>query len=124
MFKKLIAFITLLCHMNSSMLLPQGAELDVFNWSGQQEDDINTVFEYVDQVILGHHDNTPEDEDDDSGQNLHLVKDVNYCFQPFFTPVERKVIITRKKPAYALFQLRKLSAVYQEILSPPPDQHC
>ena len=94
----------------------------MYNWNGQQEDDVNTVIEYIDQVVLGHHDPTPEDEDDDSGQNFHLAKDVNYCFQPFFTPLERKIIIIRKKSGYALFQLRKPSAVYQEIISPPPDR--
>jgi hypothetical protein len=124
MIKRLIAFITLLCHINSSMLLPQVAEQDIYNWCGQQQDDINTVVEYIDQVVLGHHDSTPEDEDDDSGQNLHLVKDVNYCYQPFFTPVERKVTITVKKPRYALYRLRSLSLVYPEIVSPPPEHGC
>lgn len=121
MLKKVIAFIILLCHMNTSMFLPQVAECDIYNSSGEQEDDINSVVEYVDQVILGHHDNTPEDEDDDSGQNFHLAKDVNYFFQPFFTPLERKLIVTSKKKRYAIFQTRKISAVYFDIISPPPE---
>ena len=72
--KKIVAFILLLCHMNTSMFLPQMDEEDVYIASGQQVDDINSVVEYVDQVMLGHKDDTPEDEDDDSGQNFLLVE--------------------------------------------------
>ncbi|MBE7172890.1 MAG: hypothetical protein INR73_20100 [Williamsia sp.] len=106
--------------MNSSMFLPQVAEQDIYNASGQQEDDVNTVVEYIDQVILGHHDNTPEDEDDDSGQNFHPAKDVNYCFQPLLITVKSKPIVLRQK-SYPNFQVGKISTIYNEIISPPPE---
>lgn len=51
------------------MLLPQVAEDDVF-MNGNYVDDINSVAEYVQQNLLQFDDETPEDEDDDNGQNF------------------------------------------------------
>ncbi len=121
MIKRVIAFIVLLVHMNSSMFLPQVAEQDIYDASGQQEDDINTVAEYVYQVILGHHDNTPEDEDDDSGQNFHLVNIVNYCYEPFFADVDITAVVSADKKQFISFNVQLIPAVSFEILSPPPD---
>ena len=64
--KKVFAFILLLCHLNTSMFLPQVDEDDQYDAHGQQIDDLNTVSEYIDQVVLGDVDKTPEDED-----NMH-----------------------------------------------------
>src|SRR5215211_5454050 len=69
MFKKLAAFLLLLSQINSSMLLPQAEDIDVYA-NGQQTDDKNTVVEYIQQEVLDIPDETPEDEDDDKGQNL------------------------------------------------------
>lgn len=121
MFKRVIAFIILLGHMNSSMFLPQVAEQDIYDANGQQEDDINTVAEYVYQVILGHHDNTPEDEDDDSGQNFHLINIVNYCYEPFFVDVDTTAVVSADKKHFISFNVQLIPAVSFEILSPPPD---
>ena len=49
------------------------------------------------------------------------AKDINYFFQPFFTPLERKLIVTSKKKRYVSFQTYKISAVYFDIVSPPPE---
>ncbi len=52
MFQKIITIFILLCHVNSSMFLPQVAEQDIYNSNGQQEDDINTVIEYCDKAMV------------------------------------------------------------------------
>ncbi len=103
------------------MFLPQCAETDILNATGQQEDDINSVVEYIDQVILGHHDDTPEDEDDDSGQNFHLVKYVDYVFQPFFVASEHRLPETQNSKRYPVLESYKILSVYFDILSPPPE---
>ena len=87
MFKKLAAFLLLLSHINSSMLLPQADELDVYA-NGQQTDDINTVVEYIQQEVLDIPDETPEDEDDDKGQNLISWKWGDEAFQQVFTQIQ------------------------------------
>src|SRR5215210_1991943 len=73
MSKKLLAFIFLLSHINSTMLLPQVVETDVFR-NGRQVDDINTIVEYIQQEILDITDDSPEDEDDDNGCDFKSFK--------------------------------------------------
>ncbi len=107
--------------MNSSMFLPQVPEQDIYNTDNQQEDDINTVIEYIDQVILGHHDDTPEDEDDDSGQNFHLVNITNYYYEPFFIDINTTTVSPRKQQHFTPFYVKVIPSVYFDIVSPPPD---
>lgn len=121
MLRKGLAFIVLICHINSSMFLPQVAEQDIFNSSGQQQDDINTVFEYINKIILGNHLDVPQDEDDDSGQNFHMVKEVNYFFQPFFTDLEQNITESEKQSTYTDLTEQKIITVSFDIITPPPD---
>ena len=120
MVKRGIAFFVLLCHMNTSMFLPQVPEQDIYNFAGQQADDINSVLEYIDQVVLGHHDDTPEDEDDDSGQNFHLVKVVDYCFEPFYSSISQRYGTGTKKINFFNFKEDATNLVSFDIILPPP----
>jgi hypothetical protein len=79
--KKFLAFIVLICHVNFTMLLPQVPEQDIVLSNGQKVDDINSVLEFIDQVVFGHEDPTPDDEDDDNGQNFLVVKSLDFIFQ-------------------------------------------
>jgi hypothetical protein len=54
--RKLLVFIIALVHINGAMFLPQVAEQDIYNAQGQQQKDINTVIEYLDEVIMDNHD--------------------------------------------------------------------
>lgn len=121
MLRKGLAFIVLICHINSSMFLPQVAEQDIFNSSGQQQDDINTVFEYINKIVLGNHLDVPQDEDDDNGQNFHMVKEVNYFFQPFFTDLEQNITESEKQSTYTDLTEQKIITVSFDIITPPPD---
>jgi len=115
--KKLLAFILLLSHMNTSMLLPQVPEDDVYDANGNQIDDINSVVEYV-MVYLGidHH---ADDEDDDQGQNFHIVKIFEYCFQPISNEIKTNEFIT--KPAmFGIYKENRIPDVCFDIILPPP----
>ncbi len=48
------------------MFIPQLDELDVIDEKGYQLDDTNSLYDYIDEVILRNKDTTPEDEDDDA----------------------------------------------------------
>jgi hypothetical protein len=120
MLRNLVIFIVMLVHVNGSMFLPQVAEQDIYNAQGQQEKDINTVIEYVDEVILGNHDKNPIDEDNDEGQNFHLVKIVDYYFELDFTPVKHRPSIAAAKQQFCLFSEEKIYPVTLDILAPPP----
>ncbi|MEO6288641.1 MAG: hypothetical protein ABIO76_01900 [Ginsengibacter sp.] len=115
--KRVLAFILLFFHMNVSMFLPQMPESDVYDESGNQLDDINSVVEFV-LVKLGidHH---ADDEDDDNGQNFHLVKIAEYCFQPVFTTNPNNT--WEIKPAlYGVYKESKVPDIACDIILPPP----
>jgi hypothetical protein len=120
MLKNLLIFIVMLVHINGSMFLPQVAEQDIYNAEGQQQKDINTVIEYFDEVIMDNHDKNPVDEDNDQGQNFHLVKIVDYYFEIDFSPIKHKPVVAIAKNKFSLFPEEKIHSVTLDILAPPP----
>jgi hypothetical protein len=116
--KKLLAFILLLSHMNTSMLLPQVPEDDVYDGNGNQVDDINSIVEYV-MVKLGL-DHTADDEDDDTGQNFHLVKAFEYCFEPVFSEIKTNEFFSTEPNMFGEYKENKIPNVSFEIIIPPP----
>ena len=102
------------------MLLPQVAEVDIYNAQGQQEDDINTVIEYVDEVLLDNHRPTPVDEDNDQGQNFHLVKIVDYYFDLDFSSFKHKPVVATTKSKFCIHPEEKIFPVTLEIIAQPP----
>jgi hypothetical protein len=105
--------------MNTSMFLPQVAEVDLYDSQGNQLDDVNSVIEYF-QVALGY-DHHADDEDDDNGQNFHLVKNIEYNFQQVITLAENKP--NYPLPALIFHPIREDSfqSPVQDINTPPPD---
>lgn len=117
--KRFLAFLLLLSHMNTSMFLPQIAEEDLYDANGQQQDDITSVVEYV-RVALGY-DKTADDENDDNGQNFHLVKAVNYNFQRQLIVIEKNYFAEIKRNIFSDYKISvPLSPTY-DILTPPPN---
>lgn len=115
--RRILAFILLISHMNTSMLLPQVPEVDVYDANGNQVDDINSIVEYVMVKIgLDHH---ADDEDDDSGQNLHIVTGFQYTFEPFFTEIVKEYS-TNKTNLFAEYSQSKIPSVSYDIIIPPP----
>ncbi len=104
--------------MNTSMFLPQVAEDDQYDANGQQIDDVNSVVEFI-CVELGI-DKTADDEDDDSGQNFHLVKEAEYFYQPQFICIDEEKFAQTKQKNFADFLIPQPDLVNVEIITPPP----
>ncbi|HWJ92520.1 MAG TPA: hypothetical protein VNR87_15490 [Flavisolibacter sp.] len=119
--KNLLAFLVLLSHMNFSMFIPQLDEQDEQDEAGCQLDDVNSLYEYIDQVVLGHKDDTPEDEDNDSPAVYHIVKINGYSFSQNIVVIKRPELMLRNKAPYPLFVTQKMPSVFFEIQSPPPE---
>ena len=121
MLRKILATILLLNHLNTSMFIPQMAEVDTYDSFGTQVDDINTLVEYIDQQVLGHYDSTPEDEDDDSGQPYHIIKMVDYVWHPYVPTVQTKVTLN-DAPAkvFTGYIEQEPTSGFPKILLPPP----
>jgi hypothetical protein len=117
--KKVLAFLVLLSHMNTSMFLPQLPEVDAFDAVGRKLDDINSMVEYV-GVVLGY-DTTSDDEDDDTGQAFHIAKVPNYfLFQPVSIV---RVEDTPQSNAihFSEYKSDEIKPVSIDILTPPPE---
>ncbi len=117
--KKLFAVILLICHVNTSMFLPQVQEQDVYNNQGKQVDDINSIVELI-NVELGY-DTTADDEDSDNGQNFHLVKNTEYNFQQQSILIVRDDYIPVKKHEFSEYRVPAIKPVCTDILTPPPE---
>ena len=118
--KKIAALFLLLSHMNTSMFLPQVAMDDVYDANGQQTDDITSVVEYI-RVTLGY-DKTADDENDDSGQNFHVVKNIEYSFQQQVIVIDRQDFSELKKNTFGEYKIPSHNAPSFDILTPPPNQ--
>lgn len=122
MLKRILAFILILSHLNTSMFIPQmNEEVDVYDSAGNQVDDINTLIEYIDQDVLGHYDPTPEDEDDDTDRPLHIIKIVDYTWHPYHEEAQTKASL-HEEPAVVFtgYIENKPTPGFPHILLPPP----
>lgn len=107
--------------MNFTMFIPQIDEVDQFGAKGQQLDDINSLYEYIDEVVLMNTDPTPEDEDDDNGTYYHIVKTNDYSFTQQIIFLKTPEFASGKRPAFPIFSARKIPSPFFEVQSPPPE---
>ena len=115
--KKTLAFILLLGHVNFAMFIAQVDESDALDRNGQQLEDINSLVQYIDVIVLKHvHQNT-KDSDDDNARYFHVAEFDNYSFPPIEIVKEHLFAGTTKFPPYTD---NKLSSLSLEIQGPPP----
>src|SRR5215204_515319 len=115
--KKLSAFILLLLHINFCMLIPQMEDFD-FEVSDLQIDDINSLIEYVDQVVLENPDVTPGDEDDDTARNYILAQITFYCNQ-YSIGIPTHDFSRKEKNFFPEFAANKIPSISFDIVAPP-----
>ncbi|SFE93435.1 hypothetical protein SAMN05518672_112117 [Chitinophaga sp. CF118] len=120
---KTIAYILLFVHINTTLFIPVVDEKDMYDVCGRQIDDVNTIFEYIDQVILGHTDYTPEDEDDDQPHYFTGSSGISY-----YISCQEQTVCCINEPttkelavAYPLSPVQKTSSIAYDILTPPPE---
>jgi hypothetical protein len=83
-------------------------------------DDLDSFFEYIDEIILGHIDQTPDQEENDGQLLDKLAKEgfgAEYCLsQSVHLPIEN-LLSTFKKITTTEYKQR----ISLDIISPPPD---
>jgi hypothetical protein len=123
--KQVIIFISLLLHLNMA-LMPQVAEIDAYNaTTGRQEDDVNTVFEWV-SIALGF-DTTADDEDDDSDKHSQIVNFFVYdCPKTFSTKdiITKGKLTSSKTNHYPTYCAHKIDNPTFDVIVPPPKFEC
>lgn len=118
--KNILAVILLLSHINFSMFIAQVDETDSYDLQGQATNDINSLLEYVDQVVLGHESKNRPDSDDDNARYFHLSKTGDYCFHSQVIRVENSPVANIDHPNFAFVPGKKLLSGFGDILIPPP----
>ena len=100
------------------MLIPQMEEFD-FEVSDLQIDDINSLIEYVDQVVLENPDGTPEDEDNDTARNYNLTQIDFYC-NKCSIEIPSHGFSHKGKNFFPEFAANKIPSISFDIVAPPP----
>jgi hypothetical protein len=104
------------------MFFPMIDEEDVYECNGKQRDDINSLVEFVNQILLGHRDSTPEDEDDDQVHFYH-IKSAHYFVAPFAAHPPQAVVQVYSFFAVRLYHIpadQRIRDVFYDIVAPPP----
>jgi hypothetical protein len=87
---------------------------------GRQIDDINSILEYFDEVVLGNVDATPDDEDDDEAHYYQCLK-IDYYFHNKYKGFNPLTFSILKKPTFFPLKERFVPFFLPEVISPPPD---
>ena len=115
--RRLLAFILLISHMNTSMFFPQVPEQNVYDSKGNQLDNITSIVEWV-RVKIGV-DHTADNENDNRAQNLNPVKNLQYTSDIYFTKVGTaysKLVDLH----YAEYPKSMIPLLSFDIIVPPP----
>jgi hypothetical protein len=81
------AWLVLLLQLNTTLFFPSRDEVDRYDLRGVMVDEINSILELVDEVVLGHTDPTPEDEDDDTAHYSRVIAIDMHIIPPTFVVV-------------------------------------
>lgn len=105
------------------MFIPVADEKDIFDARGRQINDVNTIFDFVNHVVLGHTAVTQQDEDDDQAHYFTGSNSVSY-----YIANPEQITCSRQEPstkdlavAYPFLAVQKPLAIAYEILTPPPE---
>jgi len=115
--RRLLAFILIISHMNTSMFFPQVPEKNIYDSKGDQIDNITSIVEWV-RVKTGL-DHTADNENNNRAQNLHPVKTFQYTSDNYFTKVANKYSAL-VHVHYAEYPKTKILMPSYDILVPPP----
>lgn len=119
--KRIIAFSLLCLFMNSAMLLPQVDEQWLHHSCSKHSNHVNSLVEWVDEVLLEHEDNSPEDEDDKK-TFVNSMIDEGFCHRQH----QRQDLLPYLLPSaddgrFADYKEGKLLNLTLDISVPPPE---
>ena len=115
---KLVVAILLLLHINFSMFVAQVDEIDVYDASGRQVEDVNSLVDFIRISFQKHREHNKKDSDDDNARYFHVVKLGQLFYQPYFNSIETND--NNGLDDYPPSVEPKITSVFSEIQSPPP----
>ena len=119
MFKSFFAFILLISHMNFSMFIAQVDEVDTYDKNGRQQEDINSMMQYIALVCHLKHKPLPDTDDDNASYSLTITMPL-YDFQQHKIKSTKEDLSIEKKNEYSLFKENNWLSPVMDINVPPP----
>lgn len=120
MWRNLFAILFLTMHVNVTMFIAQVDEVDTYDARGKRQNDINTLGEYIHDVLLHHNNKSRPDEDDDNARYCQIVTMPLYDSHQFKIKSSAEDLMLENKQEYALFKVNKCLSPFLEIKLPPP----
>lgn len=122
MFKRVVIYTVVLLYSNAMLFLPKAAGADIFDTRDHKRDEINSLFEYIYQIILGYKDSTPEDEDGNTSSDclVQKVSTEQVCHTVVIEPVQQDVTQPENKLVYSVYNETTLCDGIRDITIPPP----
>ena len=118
--KKWLSLFLVCLHLNSWMLVPHIQHDTNAFMSASNNDDLDSFFEYVDEIVFSHLDETPDHEEND-GQLLEELAKVDFwaehCLSQSIHLALENPFSTFKKITTTEYKQR----ISLDIISPPPD---
>jgi hypothetical protein len=124
MWRNLFAILFLTMHVNVTMFIAQVDEVDTYNAKGKRQNDINTLGEYIHDVLLHHNNKSRPDEDDDNARYCQIVTMPLYDSHQCKLKASADDLLIENRQEYAFFKVNKWHSPVLDILSPPPKIHC
>jgi hypothetical protein len=120
MLQKPLAFLLLISHINFFMFIAQVDEVDAYASDGSRISDINSVAEYINDIVLHHPNKTRNDEDDDNARYFHLVKLADYSFNNQVILSGSKTVEAEREKTFPCMDEQDLHSVFYDVVTPPP----
>ena len=117
--KNVFALLLVVCHLNSTMFLPQTTGVAIYDRQGAEQDEINSLTEYVAQVLLGRRDDSPEDEDDENDM-INSFNAVAYSWEPSYNDLLNEAPVVLIRQVFSRHHLYRIVVRGGNIYLPPP----
>lgn len=109
----------LLLHINFTMFIPQVDEMDIYDRSGRQIEDVNSLSEYLVEAFTPtekHY--SKKDGDDDNARYFQLYRTTLFLEQP--VAVVQMLPARCRNKSIPLTDETRLAAGFSKVVSPPP----
>lgn len=119
--RRLLAVLMLIVHVNVTMFIPVVEDVDIYDTSGQQVSDINTLFQLIEEVFLGQTHHSDTDQDDDQAHYFTASHHVHHYIVYKSVICETQPLpVVREQEVYRIVHDEDILSGICTIIGPPP----
>ncbi len=96
-------------------------EEDVFDESGMQVNDINTLTQLISQEVFGYKRTVTHDQDDDQAHYFNTIKAHQYTLSQFQIVIHRELApVLKSSASFPVHKEVHFSSITYDVVAPPP----